>query len=129
MTVRKAIKLAETMLPGVAATAGDRDPRGQVILDVGGYSRSDPEPVWSFIERWGQHEDADLRMAIGLCLLEHLLGYHFELIFPRVEEVAMKSVRFADTFRHCRKMGEAEATDRAARWDALLARLNPGSAA
>ena len=129
MTVDKAIKRADAMLPGVTATAGEVDPRWQVILGVGEYSQSDPESVWSFIERWGQHEDADLRMAIGLCLLEHLLGYHFELIFPHVEQVAMKSGRFADTFRHCRKMGEAKATDRAARWDALLARVNPGSAA
>jgi hypothetical protein len=128
MTVRKAIKRAEANLPGVA-TAGEWDPRWQAILAVGQYSQSDPEPVWSFIERWGQHEDAELRTAIGLCLLEHLLGYHFELIFPRVEQLALISLRFADTFGQCRKMGQAEAPEHAARWDALLARLNPGSAA
>jgi hypothetical protein len=126
MTVRQAIRRAEATLPGVV---GGRGPRWQVVLGVGEYSQSDPDPVWSFIECWGQHEDADLRMAIGLCLLEHLLGYHFELIFPRVERAAMASARFADTFRHCRRMGQAETLENSARWDVLLTSLPPEPAA
>jgi len=129
MTVRQAIKRAEATLPGVERSARERDPRWQVILGVSEYSKSDPEAVWTFIECWGQHEDADLRMAVGLCLLEHLLGYHFELIFPRVEQLAVKSPRFASSFRCCRKMGQAEAPRQAKRWDTLLEHLNPGPAA
>jgi hypothetical protein len=129
MTIRQTIKRAEATLGGPAKAVGDRDPRWQAILSVGQYSQSNPEAVWSFIERWGQHEDADLRTAVGLCLLEHLLGYHFELIFSRVEQLAVKSSRFADTFRYCRKMGEAEGPQPTERWDALLARLNAEPAA
>jgi hypothetical protein len=128
MPVRNVIKRAEAKLRKVA-TPGEPDRRWGAILDVGVYSDSDPEEVWGFIERWGQHEDADLRMGIGLCLLEHFLGSHFELIFPRVERVALASTLFADTFRYCRKMGQAESPEYEARWDALVARLDLGPAA
>ena len=129
MTLPQAIKRAEATLPGNAAPGQDQDPRWQVILEVGYFSQDEPEGVWSFVERWGQHEDSDLRMAIGLCILEHLLGHHFDLIFPRVERLVTHSARFADTFRYCRKMGQAEAGGRPVRWDALLARIDSDPAA
>ena len=130
MTVRQAIKRAEAILPGVQGRPeDDRDPRWQRIIDLSVSSQSDPDPVWAFIDRWGHHDDPELRMIIGLVLLEHLLGYHFELIFPRVEQRARASPLFADTFRHCRKMGQAEAPEHSARWDALVAHLNLGPAA
>jgi hypothetical protein len=124
MDVYTAIKRAEAILPGTAAPKEELDPRWERILDVGQYLQSDPEPVWDFISRWGSHEDEDLRTAISLCLLEHLLGYHFDAIFPRVERRAAADERFADTFRHCRMMGQAEALENAARWNALLQRLS-----
>jgi len=74
MTVHKAIKRAEAILPGVAAPDGETDPRWQRIVDIGQYIESDPESVWEFVSRWGQHHDEDLRMAVATCLLEHLLG-------------------------------------------------------
>ena len=129
MTLRQAIKRAEATLPSKAVPGADPDPRWQAILEVGSFSQAEPDAVWSFVERWGQHEDHDLRTAVGLCILEHLLGYHFDRIFPQVERAAMTSARFADTFRHCRKMGQAETFERSRRWDALIARMNPEPAA
>ena len=128
MSVQRAIKRADQVLPGVPAPDGETDLRWQRIIDVSVYVDTDPEPVWAFIERWGGHENEDLRTAIGLCLLEHLLGYHFDLIFPRVERRAAEDPMFAFTFRTCRKMGQAEAPENEARWDALLQRV-PGSSA
>ena len=119
MSVHTAIKRANKVLPGVPAPEREADIRWQRIIDVSVYVDSDPEPVWAFIQRWGSHEDEDLRMAIGLCLLEHLLGYHFDLIFPRVERWAAEDLLFAYTFRTCRKMRQAETPENEARWDAL----------
>jgi hypothetical protein len=117
-------------LPGITALPGAvPDPRWQAIIEVGDFSQSEPDAVWAFVERWGQHEEPDLRLAVGLCILEHLLGYHFDRIFPQVERAATMSARFADTFRHCRKMGQAEGLEQSRRWDALIARVNPEPAA
>jgi hypothetical protein len=129
MSVHKAIKRANKVLPGVPAPDREPDIRWDRIIDVSVYVDSDPEPVWAFIERWGSHENEDLRMAIGLCLLEHLLGYHFDLIFPRVERRAAQDPLFAYTFRTCRKMGQAETPENEARWGALLKRLSGPPAA
>ena len=128
MSVQQAIKRANKVLPGVPAPGGEPDIRWKRIIDVSVYVDSDPEPVWTFIEHWGGHESEDLRTAVGLCLLEHLLGHHFDLIFPRVERRAAEDPLFAYTFRTCRKMGQAETPEHAARWDALLTRV-PGSSA
>jgi hypothetical protein len=129
MSVQEAIKRANKVLPGVPAPDRQPDIRWDRIIDVSVYAESDPEPVWTFIERWGSHESEDLRTAIGLCLLEHLLGYHFDLIFPRVERRAAEDALFADTFRTCRKMGQAETPENEARWEALLQRISGSSAA
>jgi hypothetical protein len=129
MSVQRAIKRAEKILPGVPALDEETDIRWQRIIDVSVYVATDPEPIWSFIERWGSHQDEDLRTAIGLCLLEHLLGHHFDLIFPRVERLAAEDSLFAYTFRTCRKMGQAETSANEARWDELLQRISGSSAA
>ncbi len=104
MTIHKAIKRAEVILPGVAAPEGETDERWQRIIDIAAYLQSDPEPVWAFVLRWGNHEDEDLRMAVGTCLLEHLLQAHFDSIFPRVERQATSDPLFADTFLVCRRI-------------------------
>jgi hypothetical protein len=123
MTVRKAIKRAEKLLPGVAAPEGEIDPRWQRIIDVGTYIDSEPEAIWTFVERWGTHEDEDLRAAVATCLLEHLLQHHFETIFPRVERLASSSRLFADTFSRCYRLGQAELPANAARFDALMKKV------
>jgi hypothetical protein len=71
----------------------------------------------------GSHEDDDVRAAIATCLLEHLLEYHFALLFARVEEAARANVWFAKTTAQCWKFGEAKEPERAVLFDNLLADL------
>lgn len=120
MTVEWAIRVAEDLLPGEAAPEGETDPRWQAIIRVGDFIESDPEAVWSFIERWGPNASIDLRTAIATCLLEHLLEQHFSAYFSRVEVAVRGNRLFADTFRRCWKLGQAEEPGNADRFDALL---------
>jgi hypothetical protein len=123
MTVEQAIAEAQKVLPGTPAPEGELDPRWQAIIKVGRFIKKDPEPVWAFALKWGRHANADLRMAIATCLLEHLLEYHFDLIFPRVEAAVKRSRRFADMFCSCWKFDQAEEPANARRMDQLQRRL------
>lgn len=105
MTVTEAVRQAAERLPGRAAPAGRIDPRWQAIIAVGEFVMSEPEAVWRFIRRWGSHASQDLRAAIATCLLEHLLEHHFDLVFSRVERLAERSARFADTLGLCARFG------------------------
>jgi hypothetical protein len=106
MTVFDAIEHADSLLPGAAAPDGERDPRWQAIIAVADFIENEPEAVWSFVERWGQHPDEDLRAAIATCLLEHLLERHFDIIFPRVKCLAESNEQFARTVTMCWPFGE-----------------------
>ena len=123
MNVRGALAAAERLLPGVAAPDGNKDPRWQAIIRVGDFVESEPEAIWPFVLKWGSHEDDDVRQAIATCLLEHLLEYHFDLLFPRVEEVARANSWFAKTTVQCWKFGEAEEPSRAARFERLCSEI------
>jgi hypothetical protein len=119
MTVQEAIERAEAILPGVPAPEGEEDPRWQAIILVEEFIESNPEEIWTFTSKWGQHEDEDLRMAIATCLLEHLLEHHFAQIFPKVESLAHRSARFAKTFSYCAKFGQSEENVNSLRFDRL----------
>ena len=123
MDVAQAIKRANSILPGVSAPDGEDDPRWQAIIDVGEFIQSNPEDVWSFVAKWAAHSDEDLRSAIATCLLEHLLEYHFEKIFPRVEYLAQKNVQFAHTFLLCHQFGESETNENSIRFEQLKKRI------
>ena len=125
--VQRAIARAERILPGTPASEDKRDPRWQAILRVGEFIEAQPEAVWQFAHRWGKHAQADLRMAIATVLLEHLLEYHFELLFPRVRQAALSSPRFADTLGSCWLFGQAEVPKNATRIDRLKRELRSRS--
>ena len=86
--------------------------------------KTQPEAVWEFTHRWGKHSQADLRVAVATCLLEHLLEHHFELLFPRVRRAAVESPRFANTFEMCWQLGQAKRSENAARFDRLKRALS-----
>jgi hypothetical protein len=109
--VRRAIARAESILPGRPAPEGRSDPRWQAIIQLGLFIEEEPEAVWVFALKWGKHAQADLRMAVATCLLEHLVFEHFESIFPRIRQAASQSVRFADTFCSCWWLGPEETTN------------------
>jgi len=119
MTLSDAISEANAILPGVPAQSDGQDARWQAIIAIGDFIESDPEPIWTFVARWGANDDDDLRAAIATCLLEHLLEHHFDLIFPRVQDLARRDANFADTFRICSKFGETELAENSSRFDAL----------
>jgi len=100
---------------------GQEDVRWQAIFRVGDYMESDPEPVWDFVHRWGSCPDEDVQDAIACCLLEHLLQFHFALIFPRVERAVKEDSLFTDTFRRCWKFGQAESGANADQFEQLKA--------
>ena len=118
MTLVEAIAKAEQLLPGTPVDEGI-DPRWQAIIAVGEYIETEPEAVWQFVERWGDHAQRDLRAAISTCLLEHLLQSNFDLIFPKVESAVFRSPRFADTFCSCAKFGQSRIPENEARFDRL----------
>lgn len=119
MTIQQAIKRAEQILPGKAASKGKKDPRWKAIIAVGEFIESNPLEVWDFAHRWGRHRSVDLRMAVSTCLVEHLLEHHFDLIFPKVKEAVHENKCFADTFCGCWKFGQAEKAGNARRFDRL----------
>lgn len=118
--LKNAIRRAERILPGKPAPEGESDPRWQAILKIGDFVETQPETVWTFVRRWGKHPNPDLRSAIATLLLEHLLKYHFDLIFPSVEDNARASKRFKDTLKRCWKLGQAKKRRNAAKIDRLL---------
>jgi hypothetical protein len=120
MSVAEAIRNAEAILPGQQAAEGEDDPRWQAIIAVAAFIETDPEPVWSFVERWGKHPDDDLRSAMATCILEHLLEYHFDLIFPRMERAARSNPYFAEMVGGCWLFGQSELPENAARLQRLV---------
>jgi len=118
--VKNAIRRAERILPGTPAPDGEVDPRWQAIIHIGYFVETQPEEVWTFVQRWGKHPNPDLQAAIATCLLEDLLEYHFDLIFPRVEREVRASKRFRDTLKRCWKLGQAKKPHNAAKIDRLL---------
>ena len=124
MDVAQAIKYANSILPGVSAPEGEDDPRWQAIIDVGEFIQSNPEEVWSFVARWGVHNDEDLQSAIATCLLEHLLEHHFSLFFPRVVFLSKQSKVFGKTFMLCQKFGDSEKEDNSKKIDQLKEALS-----
>ena len=122
MSVSNAINGASALLPGMPAADGEDDPRWQAIIQIASFIETNPEEVWRFVVSWGGHEQEDLRNAIACVLLEHLLEFHFDLIFPRVEATAKTDSLFWDTFCRCWKFGQSEIPANAAKFDALKER-------
>jgi hypothetical protein len=120
MNIAGAIKNAEIILPGNAAPEKELDPRWQAILVIEDFVREEPEAVWSFVERWGRHPSQDLRQAIATCLLERLLAHHFDILFPRVEQLAKENRLFAETVGMCWLLGQAEREENAGRMKRLV---------
>jgi len=122
MDVKKAIQAANALLPGEPVDDG-QDPRWQAIMAVGNFIETEPEAVWSFIRRWGGHQQEDLRTAIATCLLEHLLEYHFNSYFSQVEQAALADPLFGDTFQRCWQFGQTEQPGNTERFVTLQQRL------
>jgi len=119
INIDKVILAAEKILPGAPVKDNEQDPRWQAIIKIGKYVRSQPEKIWQFTAKWGKHRNEDLRMAVATCLLEHLLQFHFDLIFPKVRYLVFRNRFFADTFTLCGKFGQTKKADNLKRFHDL----------
>jgi hypothetical protein len=126
MTVSEAIAVAELLLPGTPAPDGSEDPRWQAVIEIGNFVPDEPEAIWPFVLKWGSYDDDDVRAAIATCLLEHLLEYHFDLIFPRAETAARTNAWFGRTVKTCWKFGQGKEPEHAARFDRLCSEIAKG---
>jgi hypothetical protein len=103
----------------------DNDCRWQALIVVGESVESDPEAVWQVVCEHGASEDEDMRAGVATVLLEHLLGQHFDLYFPRLKErIEAGSPLLADTLGCCWAFGQAG--PRWAEVRALAAHARPG---
>ena len=121
--VRVAIEAAEKILPGEVAPDGEEDPRWQAIMLIEDIVETELEAILPFVLKWGRHQQGDLRTAIAVLLVEHLLEFHFDLVFPRIEKAAVENPLFADTFLRAWKLGQAKEPDKSIKFKALRARL------
>ncbi len=61
-----------------------------------------PDLVWKIVSQYGDSKDDDMRTAIAVILLEHLLDYDFDKYFPKVKkEIQRGRLRFIDTLSLC----------------------------
>jgi hypothetical protein len=67
--------------------------------------------------------DADLQMAISTCVLEHLLEYHFDLIFPKMEQLIRAQPVFARVFLSCWDYGQSKEPENARKLQSLRGEL------
>lgn len=123
MTVQETLAVAEQLLPGRPAPDGAEDPRWQAIIEVAMFAEHEPEAIWPLVLKWGSLEDEDVRAAIAICLLEHLLEYHCATTFPKIESAARSNAWFGKTAAQCWKFGQAKEPGRAQRFDRLLSDL------
>ena len=98
------------------------------MIAVADHIEQRPDEVWHFTRKWGSHANADLRMAVATCLLEHLLEHHFSRIFPLASEAARQSARFAGTLACCWAFGQAKRPQNLKRLHALVREVSGPSA-
>ena len=102
--------------------SSDEDTRWQAAIALCEYCESDRDAklIWPLIVKWGSHENKDVRMAIATCVLEHILGYHFDTYFEKCAEIVRSgNLMFGFTFSMCGKFDQSRDTANSKRMDAL----------
>ena len=120
MDVDRAVAVAEALLPGSGPIVHEGDPRWQALLNLRRHAGSEPAAVWDFVKRWATAQDATLRHAVAVCLLQELLALHFMAYFPAVGERVREDHVFADTFQRCGHYGQAALPAQAQAFDELV---------
>ena len=92
-----------------ALSSQDEDTRWQAAIVLGAYSETDPEAIWPFTVKHGSSNNEDTRTAIATCVLEHILEYHFQAFFIRVQHLIQHgNSNFAGAFLICWQFGQAK---------------------
>ena len=103
-----------------ALASPDEDTRWQAAIALGQFCETHPTAIWPLVEKWGSSDDEDTRTAIATCVLEHVLECHFEPFFARTAKLIRQgNVLFADTFCGCWRLGQANESANAAKFDRL----------
>ncbi len=79
----------------------DNDCRWQAMIVIGEFIEDEPESVWEVLKEYGEHEDDDMRTAVGTVLLEHFIEHHRKRYLPRAKRLARRSKRFAEALNMC----------------------------
>jgi hypothetical protein len=108
MDVDRAVRVAESLLPGDGPITEESDPRWQTIRAIGECVQEEPEAVWEFVRRWGGDREGTLRHAVAVCLLQELLAQHFDSHFKQTVRLVREDKNFADTFARCARYGQCE---------------------
>ncbi|MBK7641995.1 MAG: hypothetical protein IPJ19_02930 [Planctomycetes bacterium] len=119
MEIDRAIRVAESLLPGSGPILLESDPRWQALMAIRPFVQEEPEAVWDFLRRYGCYADPTLRHALASCLLQELLALHFGTHFQGVVRLVRESKAFADTFARCAKYGQSEQPGNAEAFDDL----------
>lgn len=82
--------------------------RWQALIAVGCWIPFDPDAVWQVVLHRGRSRDKDMRVGVGVVLLEHLLEHDFRRYFPLVQEAVSAEPLLADTLRFCWPFGGAK---------------------
>jgi hypothetical protein len=120
MDVDRAIRVAETLLPGEGPIALESDPRWQALMAIRPHVGEEPEAVWDFVRRYGCYNEATLRHGVAGCLLQELLARHFEVYFQKAVQLVRENRAFADTFARCARYGQGDAAGNAEAFDDLM---------
>ena len=109
----------------VAALSGGKQDEWwyQSLFRVADHIPELPLQVWAFTAKWGCHDDREIRIAVAVCVLEHLLELHFDRCLPLVADLALTNSHFADTFLGCSQFGQAELPHNQTKWDNLSREL------
>ena len=93
--------------------------RWQAAIALGEFCQTDPEAIWPLTVKWGSSNDADVRAAVGTCVLEHILEYHFSTYFPKVTRLIYdRKPKFCGYISHllevrqCRSAGKQHSVGR-----------------
>lgn len=91
----------------------NNDIRWHAFCALGDFVEDFPHKVWPFVIKYGSHRSRDMRLAVSCCLLEHILEYHFDEYFPKVEKIITNGdKKFLFTLTMCWYFGEAEKNSR-----------------
>jgi hypothetical protein len=88
----------------------DNHVRWQALIAVGNWIRSTPDAVWEVVLEHCRRRNKDMRMGVGVVLLEDLLGHDFHKYFRLVRQgIDARVPGLAESLLSCFAVGEAKA--------------------
>ena len=86
----------------------------------------DCSDLWPLVVKWGSVRNTDIRTAVGVCVLEHILESDFTEYFGKARQlIEAGNNRFAYTLFHIGKRGESNEPQNSREYDEFFAALPP----